>query len=284
MLGDILVFALIWTAIYTLIALGFSMVFGVARILNLAHGAFFMVASYLVYFFVSRWGLGLLPAALAAILFTALLAVVFYRLLIRPCRDSLTRVLMVTLGLSMFLQQVMVLLFGPDAKYVPSAMEGGTFILGVRVTNQQILTVAVAAVLIALVALFLAKTNLGRIIRAVAQDRDMASMMGINSEYIFYFVMAFSAALAAAAGILVAPFLTVTPSMGQTPILVAFTIVVLGGLGNIPGTLIGAFIVAVIEMSTSYAISPQLKEAFTFLVMVLALILRPQGILGKGEA
>lgn len=284
MFGDILVFSLIWTAIYTLIALGFSMIFGVARILNLAHGAFFMVASYTIYFLISSLGLGLLWAALVSILFTAIVSVLFYILLIRPVRDSLTRVLMITLGLSMFLEQLAVLVFGPDAKYVPSIVEGGAVILGVRVTYQQIIAVIVAGILIALIALFLTKTNYGRIIRAVAQDREMAGMMGVNSEYVFYFVVAFSSALAATAGILVAPFLTVTPSMGQTPILVAFTIVVLGGLGNLPGTLVGAFFVALIEMATSYGISPQLKEAFTFLVMILALIIRPQGVLGKGDA
>lgn len=282
MIADILVFGVIWTAIYTLIALGFSMIFGVARVMNLAHGAFFMVSSYSIYFCTTFLGLGLLWSALASILITAVLSVVFYRLLIRPVRESLTRVLIATLGLGMFLEQVAVMTFGPDPKYVPTAIKGGISILGVRVTNQQILTVIVAIILIAVVALFLSKTKMGRILRAVAQDREMAALMGINAEQVYCFVMAFSASLAAAAGTLVSPFLTVTPAMGWTPILVAFTIVVLGGMGSIWGTVLGAVIVAYIEMITSYAISPQLKEAFIFIIMGVALIFRPHGIFGKG--
>lgn len=282
MIADILVFGIIWAAIYTLIALGFSMIFGVARVMNLAHGAFFMVASYTIYYLTTTLGLGLLWSALASILITALLSLVFYRVLIRPVRESLTRVLIATLGLGMFLEQVMVITFGPDPKYVPSVIKGGSSILGVRVTYQQILTVVVAIILIGVVILFLSKTKMGRTLRAVAQDREMAALMGINAEQVYYFVMAFSASLAAAAGALVSPFLTVTPGMGWSPILVAFTIVVLGGMGSIWGTVLGAVIVAYIEMLTSYAISPQLKEAFIFVLMGVALIFRPQGFFGKG--
>lgn len=154
--------------------------------------------------------------------------------------------------------------------------------MGVRVTHQQVLAFAVTIVMLLLLWWLLNKTNLGRMIRAVSQDREMASMLGVNAEHVFLFVMGLSATFAAIAGILVAPFLTVTPAMGWSPILVAFTIVVLGGLGNMWGTLIGALIVAYAEMITSYAITPQLKDAVTFSIMILALIFRPNGLFAKG--
>lgn len=280
-IADIIVFGAIWTAIYSLIAIGFTMIFGVSRIINLAHGAFFMVSSYTVYYFIQR-GLGLFPSALIAITFVCLLAVLYYIVLIKPLRESLTRVLIISVGAAMAIEQVILLKFGPDPKYVPSIIEGGFHMLGVRLTIQQLLTFIVAIVLILGIWLLLNKTNFGRIFRAVAHDHEMASIAGINAEKANYQVMIISAGLAAIAGVLVAPFLTVSPIMGWSPILASFTIVVLGGMGNVFGTLVGAVIVAYAEMVTSYAISPQLKEAITFGIMVVALVFRPHGLFGKG--
>lgn len=279
---DLLVFGIIWASIYTLIALGFSLIFGVAGVMNLAHGAFFMVTSYMVFLLASIRGWHMLVAVSAAMAITVILAVVAYRLLIRPMKTSLTRILMVTMGIAMFLEQVMVHWFGPDPRYVPTAIAGGVSIAGVRVTNQQLLAITVSIMLILAMWFLLSKTKAGRIIRAVAQDREMALLIGIDEGKTYYACMALSALMAAVAGVLVAPFLTVTPTMGWSPILAAFTIVVLGGMGSVWGTVLGAIIVAYAEVITSYAISPQLKEAVTFSIMILALIFRPHGLFGKG--
>jgi len=281
MIIDIVIFGLIWTAIYALIGLGFSLIFGVANIMNLAHGAFFMIASYIVFMLTAQAHLGLLWAALGAIIFTIIIAVLIYWAFIRPMRNAMTQVLIITLALAMLLEQIVLLVFGPEPRYVPSILTGGVNILGVRVTEQQLLTFFIAIILIAVVWMLLSKTNIGRIVRAVSQDAEMASMLGVDTERVYMFVMALSAALAATAGILVAPFLTVTPTMGWSPILVAFTIVVLGGLGNIWGTLAGAMIVAFAEMITSYAIHPQLKDAVTFTILILALIFKPNGLFSR---
>jgi len=281
MVADIIVFGAIWTAIYSMIALGFSLIFGVAKIMNLSHGAFFMFACYAAYY-LSSSGLGLFWVALGAIVITIILAIVSYLGIIKPMRNSLTQVLILTFAFAMFLEQIIVITFGPEPRYVPSMLEGGMSILGVRVTHQQVLAFVITIVLILFLWWLLSRTNMGRIIRAVSQDREMASMLGINAEKIFIFVMGLSGAFAAVAGLLVAPFLTVTPAMGWSPILAAFTIVVLGGLGNVWGTLIGAFIVAYAEMITSYAFNPQLKEAVTFTIMILALMYRPNGLFSKG--
>lgn len=282
MLIDIVIFGTIWGAIYTILALGFTLIFGVARILNLAYGAMYMVASYLIYSLVSGFGLSAVPAWLLAVAATSLLGMALYRVFIFPLRDSLGRVLIVTAGIAIFLQEVAVLVYSTEPRYVPTALPGSLAILGARVTHQQLLTLAAAAVLVFLLHAFLVRTRLGRELRAVAQDSEMAALMGIPVERTYLLAMALSTALAAAAGALVAPFLTVNPEMGWSPLLVAFTIVVLGGLGSLWGTIAAAFIVAYAEMLTAFLISPQLRDVVTFGIMIFTLVFRPHGLFGKG--
>jgi branched-chain amino acid transport system permease protein len=281
-LVDIVIFGTIWAAIYTILAIGFTLIFGVSRILNLAYGAMYMVASYLIYSLVSRFGLAAVPAWLLAVAATCLLGMAMYRLFIFPVRDSLGRVLIVTAGIAIFLQEVAVLAYSTEPRYVPTALPGSLAILGARVTHQQLLTLVVALVLVIALHTFLIRTRHGRELRAVAQDTEMAALMGIPVERVYLFAIALSTGLAAAAGALVAPFLTVSPDMGWSPLLVAFTIVVLGGLGSLWGTIVAAFIVAYAEMFTAFLISPQLREAVTFVIMILTLVVRPHGLFGKG--
>lgn len=282
MLADILVFGTIWGAIYTLLALGFSLIFGVVRILNLAYGALYMLASYLIYSLVTEGHLSPLPASLLALATTSLLGVALYRFLIFPLQGSLVRILIVTAGVAMFLQEGAVLSYSTEPRYVPTAIRGGTVFLGVRITYQQILTVILAGCLVFLLHTLLSRTRIGRELRAVAQDTEMATLMGIHVERVYLLAMALSSAMAAAAGALVAPFLTVNPEMGWSPLLVAFTIVVLGGMGSLGGTIVAAFVVAYAEMFTSFLLSPQLREAVTFVIMILTLVVRPHGLFGKG--
>jgi len=282
MLADVVIFGTIWGAIYTILALGFTLIFGVARILNLAYGAMYMVASYLIYSLVSDFGLAAVPAWLVAVAATCLLGMALYRALIFPLRASLGRVLIVTAGVAIFLQEVAVLAYSTEPRYVPTALTGSLALWGVRVTHQQLLTIALAGVLVLLLHAFLVRTRLGRELRAVAQDTEMAALMGIPVERAYLVAMALSTGLAAAAGALVAPFLTVNPEMGWSPLLVAFTVVVLGGLGSLGGTIVAAFIVAYAEMLTAFLISPQLRDAVTFAIMILTLVFRPHGLFGKG--
>jgi len=282
LLADIVIFGTIWGAIYTILALGFTIIFGVARVLNLAYGAMYLVASYLIYTLVTRFGLAAVPAWLLAVAATALAGMLLYRVFIFPLRETLGRVLIVTAGIAIFLQEIAVLLYSTEPRYVPTVLPGSLEILGVRVTHQQLLTLAVAVALVALLHLFLTRTRYGRELRAVAQDAEMASLMGIPVERTYLVAMGLSTGLAAAAGALVAPFLTVNPEMGWSPLLVAFTVVVLGGLGSLWGTIAAAFIVAYAEMLTAYLISPQLRDAATFAIMIGTLVFRPHGLFGKG--
>ena len=282
MFTDIVIFGTIWGAIYTILALGFTLIFGVARILNLSYGAMYLVASYLIYTLVTRFGMAAVPAWLLAVAATTAAGMVLYRVFIFPLRDTLGRVLIVTAGIAIFLQEVAVLVYSTEPRYVPTVLPGSLEILDVRVTHQQLLTLAVAVVLVLLLHAFLMRTRLGRELRAVAQDREMAALMGIPVERAYLVATALSTALAAAAGALVAPFLTVNPEMGWSPLLVAFTIVVLGGLGSLWGTIVAAFIVAYAEQLTAFLISPQLRDAVTFAIMVFTLVFRPHGLFGKG--
>ena len=282
MLTDIVIFGTIWGAIYTILALGFTLIFGVARVLNLAYGAIYMVASYLIYSLVSGFGLSAVLAWIIAVVATSIAGIALYRVFIYPLRDTLGRVLIVTAGIAIFLQEVAVLVYSTEPRYVPTAFPGSLEILGARVTHQQLLTLVVAVLMVALLHAFLVRTRIGRELRAVAQDSEMAALMGIPVQRAYLFAMGLSTALAAAAGVLVAPFLTVSPDMGWSPLLVAFTIVVLGGLGSLGGTIVAAFIVAYAEMLTAFLISPQLRDAVTFGIMILTLVFRPHGLFGKG--
>lgn len=284
MIVDIVIFGTIWGAIYTILALGFSLIFGVVRILNLAYGAIYMVASYMIYTMVSGLGLPAVLAWVLAVAITCGFGIALYGIFIYPLRETLGRVLIVTAGIAIFLQEVAVLIFSTEPRYVPTVLPGGLLILGVRVTYQQLLTLVVAAALVAALHGILVRTRLGRELRAVAQDTEMAALMGIPVERAYLTAMGLSAGLAGAAGALVAPFLTVNPEMGWSPLLVAFTVVVLGGLGSLGGTIVAAFIVAYAEMLTAFLISPQLRDAATFAIMILTLVFRPHGLFGKGIA
>src|SRR5262249_37514857 len=183
-------------------------------------------------------------------------------------------VLIVTAGIAILLQEVAVLAYSTEPRYVPTAISGSFAIMHVRVTYQQLVTIVVAIALVFALHAFLVRSRLWRQLRAVAQDTEMAARMGFSVGRVYLSAMVTSTGLAAAAGALVAPFLTVSPDMGWSPLLVAFTIVVLGGLGSLWGTIIAAFIVAYAEMLTAFLISPQLRDAVTFAIMIATLSAR----------
>jgi branched-chain amino acid transport system permease protein len=284
MWADILVFGVVWGAIYAVLALGFSIIYGVARILNLSHGALCMASSYLIYIAIAtlHWPFAL--AALAALVLVGGYGMAFYRGVVQPMRGSHTRVLVASAAAAILLQEIAFWVFGPEARYVPSVLQGEVLVGGVVMTYQQLATVATALIAMGAVWLFLGRTRAGRALRAVAQDPEVAALSGIHVEGTYLLAMGLSAALAAVAGVLVAPFLTVAPDMGWSPLLTAFAIVVLGGMGSIGGTVVAAFLIAFVEMVTAFYVAPQLRDAATFVVMIVALTWRPQGLFGKGVA
>jgi len=281
---NILVFGAVTSAVYAMLAVGFTLIFGVARVLNLAHGAFYGLGAYSCYLLTGRLGWPLLPAALVAVLFVAAFGVAMERFLVRPLRHSALAVLMITIAVALLFEQAMFLLFGSEARNVP-AFVNATWSYGeLDVSGQRLLTLGAGTAIVALLWLFINRTRLGSAILALSQDREGALYMGIPADRIYAVVMAISAAIAAAAGVLTAPFLTVQPTMDLLPMIKAFSIVIVGGLGSIPGSILAALLLGYSETIVAYAISPAWTEIVSLVAVLLTLILRPAGLLGKRAA
>jgi branched-chain amino acid transport system permease protein len=281
---EILIYGAVTSAIYALLAVGFTLIFGVARILNLAHGSFYALGAYGTYVLTSIVGLPLWSAALIAIAFVAVFGIVVEKVLIRPLRHSQLGVLMISLAVALVVEQTLFLVFGSEYRNVPSFVDTKINLGGVDVAGQRLLTLAVAAVAIGALYMFIQFTRLGSAILAISQDPEAAKYMGIPSDKIFSLVMAISAALAALAGVMAGPFLSVQPSMHLLPIVKAFAIVVVGGLGSIPGSIAAAFLLGYAETCVAYLISGSWTEIVSVLATLLMLVFRPAGIFGKRAA
>jgi len=281
---EILIHGAVSSAIYAMLAVGFTLIFGVARILNLAHGSFYALGAYGAYFFTAQFKLPLLPAALLAIALVAVFGVFVERVLVRPMRRSQLAVLMITLAVALVVEQALFLTFGSEYRNVPAFIETKFTIGGVDVGGQRLLALGVGIALIGVLWIFIQRTRLGSAILAISQDPEAAQYMGIPSDRIFSIVMAISAALAATAGVLAGPFLTVQPTMWLLPIVKAFAIVVVGGLGSIPGSILAALMLGYAETLVGYLISTSWTEIVSVLATLLMLVFRPAGMFGKRAA
>ena len=287
----ITIFGALAGAVYALLALGFTLIYGVADVVNMAHGSFFMLGAYMFFAFgpLGAFQLELLPALILAAIFVGIVGSITYVLTIHPVIEDVLAVLVVTLGVALIFEQLVNIgferVFGRTYLAVPSFLSGYVTFLGVRVTQSWLLVSVVSLVLFAAVLIFITKAKIGRAMRAVAQDREVAMLMGINTTRLYMLTMAISASLAATAGIFITSSTTGTaqPAMWVRPLVLSFAIVILGGLGSIKGTLIGAFIVGYAENAVSIAIPEGsfLRGAVALAIMVLVLLLRPRGIFGK---
>ncbi|MGZ8636350.1 MAG: branched-chain amino acid ABC transporter permease [Actinomycetota bacterium] len=293
-------------AIYALIALGYSLVYGILRMINFAHGEVFMLGAFGSFFFANAYAQsGFLDRhpipALAIVLLVAMLVSVFVAVLLervayRPLRGAPRLVPLITaIGASLFLQNTARGFFGPSTKGFPSpnVLDGSWIVLGVQIDRIEGVVLLVAAAAVLVLSLFVAKTTTGKSMRAVAEDSEIASLLGIDVDRVIVTTFAIGGLLAGVAGVLYAlTFEAVNFFMGIQPGIAAFTAAVLGGIGSIAGAAIGGLVLGLLEslgpalVLTGFEVpSPfQLKNAFTFLVLVLVLIFRPGGILGTGEA
>ena len=282
MLQDILVTGLVNSGVYALLAVGFSLIFGVARIVNIAHTAFYMLAAYLFYALLTGTGLGFAASALLAVLAVTALSVLCYRLVIEPVREHEAAVLISTIALALIFQELMLVTFGGHYLGIPSTLEGVVRLFGVSIPYQRLLILVVAAVMLGLVWFLLYRTRLGLAIRATANDLEVANLMGMNVHRVAMATVAISVALAAVAGVVVAPVFVVDPFMWLAPLVTMLAIVVLGGLGSMKGSLIGALIIGYVEAITVFAVpaGAYLKGAVALLIMVVVLLARPEGLFG----
>jgi branched-chain amino acid transport system permease protein len=281
---EIVIYGAVTSAIYAMLAVGFTLIFGVARVLNLSHGAFYALGAYFTYTYNGLLKIPLLLAALLAVTTVAVFGVAMERVLVRPLRHSGLAVLMITLAMSLLIEQVLLLTFGSEYQNVQSLVSEKVMVFGVDIGGQRLLALGVSVVVISGLWLFIHSTRLGNAILAVSQDAEGAQYMGININRVFAIVMGLSAALAATAGVLVAPFLTVQPGMGLVPMTKAFSIVILGGLGSIRGSLLAAAVLGYSETLVGYLVSSSLTELVSLVAILLVLILRPAGLFGKHVA
>jgi branched-chain amino acid transport system permease protein len=289
MIEGIIIQALVKGSVYALLALGFALIFGVARVLQLSHTAFYMLAAYGLFVFIDTRFLGSIPiisnpgiAILLSILLTTGIGLAVYKLFIDRVREHPATVMLITLAVAMAFQQIMLIIFSGQYRSAPSFLTGFWEIFGVKVAYQNLLIFVGAGVVLLIVWALLSKTRLGIAIRATAQDTEIANLMGINVSTILFTVMGIAAALAAVAGVLVAPTLVLEPAMLWPPFVMVMAIITLGGLGSIKGSVVGAFILALVEVLVVFLLPTGafLKGAAALLVMVIVLIFRPEGLFG----
>jgi branched-chain amino acid transport system permease protein len=282
MFQDILVSGLINSSVYALLAIGFSLIFGVARIVNIAHTAFYMLGAYMFYSLLVQLGINFAVAGLLAVAGVTLLSLACYKLVIEPLREHEAAVLISTIALAIVFQELMLLFYGGHFLGIPSTLDGAVSILGVSIAYQRFVILVVAFAMLAATWYLLNRTRLGLAIRATANDLEVANLMGMNVHRVALATVAFSAALAAIAGVVVAPVFVVDPYMWLGPLVTMLAIVVLGGLGSVKGSVVGAFIIGFVEAITVFTVPSGafLKGAVALTIMVLVLLLRPEGLYG----
>ena len=271
-------------SIYALIALGYTMVYGIIKLINFAHGEVYMVGSYVGYTVIRNFNLGLIPALLFSMVFCAILGVVVERVAYKPLRKA-TRVaaLITAIGVSFLLQYIVLFIMGPEVKAFPETLQNKSYSLGgITIDEQQITIFVVTIVLMLALQFIVKKTKMGKAMRAVSVDADAAKLMGSNVDNTISFTFALGSALAGAAGVLVGIYYnSISPMMGTAPGLKAFIAAVLGGIGLIPGAMFGGFTIGIIETLISGYGNSMIKDAVVYGILIVILIVKPSGLLGK---
>ena len=271
-------------SIYALIALGYTMVDGIAKMLNFAHGDIIMIGAYAGIIAVGQMNLPPLAAVLLSILICALLGVLIEFLAYKPLRQAPPlSVLITAIGVSYFLQNLALILFGSQQKAYPTlAVMSHYTIGGVTVDGISILTLLVTAVIMVVLTFFINKTRLGKAMRAVSEDKAAASLMGISVNGTITLTFAIGSALAAVASIFYGmSYVYIKPTTGAMPGIKAFTAAVFGGIGSVPGAMLGGILLGIIEQLSKTYISTLWSDAIVFGVLVLVLVVKPTGLLGK---
>ena len=282
MIEGIIVSGLITSGVYALLAVGFSLIYGAARIINLTHTAFYMLAAYFIYILASSLGLNAVLSVFLSVAAVTVIGVLVYMFIIERVRAHETTVLIVTIALAIIIQEVVLIAFGGHFLGTSALIPGFATIVGVKVSWQRILTFGTVLVILVAAWALLMRTKLGVAIRATAQDREVANLMGINVGRIGMITMGIAVALAAVAGALVAPLFTLTPYMWMPPLVMILAVVVLGGLGSIKGSFLGALILGFAETLVVFLVPEggYLKLAIALTVMLAVILIRPEGLFG----
>ena len=274
-------------SVYALIALGYTMVYGIAKMLNFAHGDVIMIGSYLIFFTFGSFGWNPVLAILFSMAVCTVLGVVIEAVAYRPLREAPSLAVLITaIGVSYLLQQVAQLLWTSNAKSFPSVVRNFSpiqlFDGQLTISIETVVTILACLVIMAALTLFVNHTTPGHAMLAVSEDRGAAQLMGVNVNATISLTFAIGSALAAVAGaLLCSTYPTLSPTTGAMPGIKAFTAAVLGGIGSIPGASVGGILLGVVENLSKAYISTQLSDAIVFLVLIVVLVVKPTGLLGK---
>lgn len=272
-------------AVYAIIALGYTMVYGIAKMLNFAHGDVIMVGGYLSFIAMMNWNLPVWLSVLIAMAVCTVLGIVIERLAYKPLRQASSLAVLITaIGVSYFLQNSALLIFGANPKAYQSVISGTFKVFDGKLTIPYIsvLTILICLVIMVGLTLFTSKTKMGKAMRACSEDKGAAQLMGINVNRTISVTFAIGSALAAIAGVLLcSAYPTLQPTTGSMPGIKAFTAAVFGGIGSIPGAFLGGLVLGIVESFCKAYISSQLANAIVFAVLIIVLLVRPTGLLGK---
>lgn len=273
-------------SIYALIALGYTMVYGIIRLINFAHGEIMMVGAYIAFLLATSTGLSFVPIMIISMAVSAIIGVLVEMVAYRPLRKApRISVLITAIGVSFFLQNLALVIFKADPKIMPEIIEKKPIAIGALQVGTVTVTTLLLSILFMIgLDIFVKRTKQGKAMRAVSEDKDAAMLMGINVNRTISLTFAIGSALGALGGVLYAVMYTqVFPTLGVLPGLKAFVAAVLGGIGLIPGAVLGGFVIGMIETMTKAYLSTQWSDAIVFGLLILVLLVKPTGILGKNE-
>lgn len=269
-------------SVYVLVALGLTVIFGILGVAHFAHGSVAMFGGYVTFYFIQRLGLTFFPSMLLAIPVGMVLGVLVERLAYRPVRDDPhINAFIIALGLTLVIEKTNLLLFGADQVVIPTPYRTVYDFAGLAVVELRLYVLLTAVSLVTLMSVLINRTKMGNAVRAVAQNRAAAILMGVDVERVSSVVFAISSALGVAAGALVGALFAVAPGVGEALVIKGFAVLILGGLGSIPGAILGGLVLGVSETMAAGLISSAYKDVIAFLVMIIVLLFKPEGLLGK---
>ncbi|AYW49953.1 branched-chain amino acid ABC transporter permease [Tetragenococcus halophilus] len=273
-------------SVYALIALGYTMVYGIIKLINFAHGDIYMIGAFVSYFMFLNLELNIFVTLALTMLVTAILGVIIEKVAYKPLRNSPRITALITaIAVSYLLQNIMLYVVGPEAKSFPQIIQNKQYTIGsVSIGQMEILLLGTSLVLMVLLQFIVQKTKMGKAMRAVSIDTKAAELMGINPNTIISFTFLLGSALAGAGGLLVGMYYnTINPMMGTAPGLKAFVAAVLGGIGVIPGAMVGGLLIGMVEVMISAYGNSMIRDAVVYFILILILLIRPSGLFGKSN-
>ncbi|MCP4627574.1 MAG: branched-chain amino acid ABC transporter permease [bacterium] len=282
-MSGIIIQGFLLSGLYALIAVGFTMIFSVGRVLNLAYGTFIMLGGYVYYVLAQELALPKIPSFLGAVLAGVIFGIAVYLVLVRGLQDNPIAIEISTLILAVVMQSFIILIFSPAPRAMWPLIPGVAHLHGVSISKNIFLAMIISWVVLGSLLVFVRKTQLGRAIRAVSMDKKGAVVSGIDPQKINVMTWAISGALGAIAGVFFATYTQLAPGMWVFPLITAIAVVIVGGIGSIMGSLVAAHIVGFLETITTSVIAPELRGVFTLLLIIIILIIVPKGLFGREE-